>query len=204
MSRTAMSQTTPVTCVACIENGVCRFGFGFFTVEVGMSHCVAPPVHIKKHRTVALSVLVVLACGAALTVVSARQAQATAPPGRYAVNGGEVTDTKTGLVWEKDATGGDMWAAAKDHCIAKGGAWRLPFIRELQSIVDTSTTGPAIDPVFTQEGRTVDGSYWSATAYRDPARGGAWLVAFGANGSSIYIVGTNFHWVRCVRTDWPL
>jgi hypothetical protein len=79
------------------------------------------------------------------------------------VDGTEVTDTMTGLVWRRCAEGmvwsGDAqactgtatryhWQDAFDHVRAnREGGWRLPNIKELFSIVDFERLGPALDPL---------------------------------------------------------
>ena len=127
-------------------------------------------------------------------------------PGRYVNNGNEtVTDTNTGLMWQKadDETQRD-WADAGQYCenLELGGYddWRLPRVDELETIVDHSRTNPAIDPIF-------DACYlyyWSgSTAANVPSD--AWYVGF-----SIGYVGPNYkpdndNYVRCVRGEpsWP-
>ena len=100
----------------------------------------------------------------------------------YTDNGdGTVTDNATGLMWVQDDTGeGMIWEDALS--IAEGSEyagysdWRLPNVKELQSIVDytraPSATGTAaIDPVFnctaiTSEAGTTDYPfYWSGTTH---------------------------------------
>ncbi len=84
---------------------------------------------------------------------------------RFVDNGnGTVTDTCTGLMWQKDTAdiNGDgtytweqdevTWQQALQYCesleFAGHSDWRLPNVRELQSIVDYGRYGPSIDPVF--------------------------------------------------------
>ena len=90
--------------------------------------------------------------------------------GRYVDNGdGTVTDTCTGRMWQKDTADvsgngsiGDEdilnWQGALKYCygldFAGHSDWRLPNVREIQSIVDYGRRVPAIDPVFGA------GSYW--------------------------------------------
>ncbi|MBI4605561.1 MAG: DUF1566 domain-containing protein [Planctomycetes bacterium] len=97
--------------------------------------------------------------------------------GRFVDNGdGTVTDTCTGLMWQKDTadTNGDgqvtfnddgvTWCAALAYCenlsFAGHDDWRLPNVRELQSIVDYGRVDPAIDPVFA----AIPLSHWSSTS----------------------------------------
>ena len=114
------------------------------------------------------------------------------PEGRFIDNDdGTVTDNCTGLMWQKD-TGNDgnalPWCAALAYCdnLSLGGGlvawddWRLPNVRELQSIVDYGRFKPSIDPVFD----ALPSFYWSSTSnagFPDVT----WLVQFGY-GSIIY------------------
>ena len=101
--------------------------------------------------------------------------------GRFIDNGdGTVTDKGTGLMWQKDtAPGGESydWQQALQYCedldFAGQADWRLPNVRELQSIVDYGRFQPAIDPVFGVE----SGEYWSSSTYVDCPIG-VWLVDF--------------------------
>jgi hypothetical protein len=101
--------------------------------------------------------------------------------GRFKDNGdGTVTDHCTGLMWQKD-TGNDgntlNWCGALAYCenlsTAGHDDWRLPDVRELQSIVDYGRLGPAIDPVFGVN----SSSYWSSTSSAG-ASDAAWDVTF--------------------------
>ena len=104
---------------------------------------------------------------------------------------GTVSDGTTGLVWQKGDSGrpGD-WQEALAYCeqleLAGNADWRLPDVKELQSIVDYSrapdvTGTPAIDPVF--EVSDPELYYWSSTTALEgpPSRrgGSAAYVSFG-------------------------
>jgi len=111
--------------------------------------------------------------------------------GRFADNGdGTVTDSCTGLMWQKDPADMDgngtpsgvdavTWFGALAYCenlsFAGHDDWRLPNVRELQSIVDYGRSDPAIDPVFNATGATVN--YWSSTSGTDFSLRG-WYVTF--------------------------
>lgn len=133
---------------------------------------------------------------------------------------GTVSDLRSGLMWEKKTEGGSSACLIPLHGVdttcawlqlgswivavnAEGGAgyaghsdWRLPSVKELQSIVDYSRTDPAIHSVF---GPTTSFWYWSATptaVYSVPQR--AWVVDF--TGGSVFPDDTSFgRPVRAVR-----
>jgi len=112
---------------------------------------------------------------------------------------GTVTDRATGLMWSAGDSGQGMnWQNALAWVQKKNGEkflghddWRLPSVKELQSIVDytrspDTTRSPAIDPVFhctpiTNEVRQADYPfYWSATTHTGLMGGAAAMyVAFG-------------------------
>jgi hypothetical protein len=88
---------------------------------------------------------------------------------------GTVTDEATGLIWQQDnaeQTPGDHqfdWESALAVCadLSLGGAddWRLPNIKELQTIVDYGRLEPSLDPVFGFEQAAGTGAYtWSSTS----------------------------------------
>jgi hypothetical protein len=131
----------------------------------------------------------------ALCFVGMEHASAAAPPGRFTVNGDDtVTDTKTGLTWQRTVSATIYsWDDAKAHCSQDGG--RLPTIRELESLVDYRRSNPSIDPdAF--PGASGE-PFWSASP-RAVDTSQAWFVHFNygdANCGSI----SNGYWVRCVR-----
>lgn len=110
---------------------------------------------------------------------------------------GTVTDRATGLTWQQADSGRGMdWEHALGYCeslsLAGKDDWRLPSVKELQSLVDYSrspetTRSPAIDSIFkttqiTDPDGTKDYPYsWSATTFLESARAGdeAAYVAFG-------------------------
>lgn len=110
---------------------------------------------------------------------------------------GTITDAATGLTWMQDDSGYGMdWNEALNYCesmtLAGNDDWRLPDIKELQSIVDYSrapdtTNSAAIDPMFeatqiTNEAGQADyGTYWGSTTHINLLSGGgsADYIAFG-------------------------
>jgi hypothetical protein len=95
-------------------------------------------------------------------------------------NGAEVTDTSTGLTWRRCAEG-QAWTgstcsgtptaytvdqalvAAQAQATSTGSAWRLPNVRELSSVVDLTTTNPAINTAAFPN--TQSAIYWTSTPY---------------------------------------
>lgn len=111
---------------------------------------------------------------------------------------GTVTDTKTGLMWQKTDDGQTRtWPEALAYCesctLAGYTDWRLPNIRELESIVDWQEYNPAIDPVFDCR----SSFYWSGSTYVDRP-GYAWFVSF-FNGLVGHYAKDTHYYVRCVR-----
>ena len=132
---------------------------------------------------------------------------------------GTVTDLATGLTWQKADSGAGMtWsnALAYAESLSLGGYqdWRLPDVKELQSIVDyarspDSTASAALDPVFVSTAITNEAGvadfpwYWSGSthaAYNGSGQSGDY-VCFGRalgymNGNWIDI-----HGAGCQRSD---
>ena len=120
--------------------------------------------------------------------------------GRFTDNrDGTVTDGGTGLVWQKEtAPGTYTWPQALRYSegleLAGHDDWRLPNVRELQSIVDYGRFDPSIDPVFGAE----SGWYWSSSTFV-LFPGDAWLVSFDV-GVVLVLDGKVFRsFVRAVR-----
>jgi uncharacterized protein DUF1566 len=104
---------------------------------------------------------------------------------------GTISDHRTGLVWEKK-TAANMfdaytWDEAFEYVAGLNAAkfaghddWRLPNVRELQSIINYGYVEPAVSPEFNDCANgscTVPGSYWSSTsALSSPIL--AWRVNF--------------------------
>jgi hypothetical protein len=125
----------------------------------------------------------------------------------YSVDGAEVSDSRTGLVWQR-CSAGQAWSgstctgtastftheAALAYAQTQTG-WRLPNVKELSSIADKTKSNPAIDS--TAFPATVSGWYWSSTPYvGGPSN--AWYVYFGNGVVYInYRYGNDY--VRLVR-----
>ena len=98
----------------------------------------------------------------------------------FVVNGdGTVTDQNSGLVWQQQDDGiGRNWQNSIAYCegleLAGQTDWRLPNIKELQSIVDYTRHDPAIDPAtFTLSDS--EGWFWSGTTHGDSTSSAAYI-----------------------------
>ena len=132
---------------------------------------------------------------------------------------GTFTDLNTGLMWEMKVAGGGTcrvdlhavnaacdWEQATGAWItainAEGGTgfaghndWRVPTVKELQSLIDYSTVSPAVSAGF--PGAVAATDYWSSTQDAGDALD-AWVVNF--NDSDIFSVLKDFTFrVRAVR-----
>jgi len=129
----------------------------------------------------------------------------------YTDNGdGTIKDTTTGRVWQKCSAGQNStdcsgtagtytWANAVTYCTGlalAGGGWRLPNVKELESIVDeTKASSPTINTTVFPA--TVGDVYWSSTTYAS-STASAWRVHFGNGIVDVYNKTDTFY-VRCVR-----
>lgn len=118
----------------------------------------------------------------------------------YLDNGETITHQSTGLIWQKESDRQQpIWEDAISYCenLSLGGHsdWRLPNIKELQTIMDYGKYDPAIDETYFPN--TAFSYYWSSTASADGS-GSAWGVAFG-DGRVDANLKSNSYYVRCVR-----
>ncbi|MBD0777621.1 DUF1566 domain-containing protein [Maribacter sp. ANRC-HE7] len=133
-----------------------------------------------------------------------------------------ITDKATGLMWSQNDSGEGMeWADALSYAENSNLAgyidWRLPNVKELQSIVDytrsiTATdpdnVGPAIDPLFnctpivSEAGYDDYAYYWTGTsAYFSPASTEMYYAWYVAMGRAVNDQGEDFHGAGAVRFD---
>jgi hypothetical protein len=123
---------------------------------------------------------------------------------------GTVTDKTTGLMWQKlevlDENGAVRkmtWQEALAYCegleMAGRRDWRLPNIKELQSIVDYKTHDPSIDTTIFPGAWA--SNYWSATTFVINTEG-AWPMDFYDGDNNIMVFTSNksiSYYVRAVR-----
>lgn len=113
-----------------------------------------------------------------------------------------VTDQNTRLMWQQgEATSAMTWEAALTYCEKLGLGnhedWRLPNIKELQSISNEMRVRPAIDTTYFPQAQSA--RYWSSTTLFGKTNS-AWFLDF-AGGLSSYNEKTGALSVRCVRSN---
>jgi len=138
----------------------------------------------------------------------------------FRINGdGTISDLATGLMWQQTDNGSGIdWENALAYVQMQNKAnylghndWRLPNVKELQSLVDytrspsatsPANVGPAINPLFSCTAITNDGGradypyYWTSTSAISKPNAidsNAWYVAFGraedGNGEDLHGAG---------------
>ena len=137
---------------------------------------------------------------------------------------GTITDTNTGLMWEKLSRDGTIhdWSnqytwdnafAVKLATLNGGGGfaghgdWRVPNYKELISIVNLQNVNPAMSAAFntgctpgcavTSCSCTLPGLYWSSSSYADDPNN-AWDVDFSLGNANTFPKELH-HSVRAVR-----
>jgi hypothetical protein len=132
---------------------------------------------------------------------------------------GTITDSATGLTWMQSDSGAGMnWESALSYCenldLAGAADWRLPNVKELQSIVDytrspDTTQSAAIDPLFSvtaitnEAGETDYPFYWSSTTHADAGGQGVFAsyVSFGRAEGYMVAVWRDVHGAGAQRSD---
>jgi hypothetical protein len=138
--------------------------------------------------------------GSSVRCVRSAPVQAAPPPGRYLLEGqapnDTVTDTVTGLVWQRTLSASSYtWADATNYCTALGASWRVPSVKELLTIVDESRSNPAIDTTVFPA--TPNGWLWTSSGSAS-SPGDAWYVDF-YHGTTYRDGKASSSRVRCVR-----
>lgn len=118
-----------------------------------------------------------------------------------AAHQGTVTDTATKLMWQQQDDGKTRhWQQALEYCntltVAGFDDWRLPNIKELQSIVDYRVHDPALDQGFFLQ-QDKQGWFWSSTTHGDNIAHAAYICF----GKCISVDGIDVHGAGAQRSD---
>jgi hypothetical protein len=111
-----------------------------------------------------------------------------------------VFDTRTGLTWQRttDAATTYSWPDAEAYCQAldlDGAGWRLPSMKELQTLVDVGRQIPALDPSAFPDAPVEQ--YWTSSSLAGSDTQ-AWSVGFRLGASTPTSVDS-LGFVRCCR-----
>ena len=126
---------------------------------------------------------------------------------KFVKNGDVVVDKESGLMWQdniavtmnKRVSYDTFWITnAEEYCeelnLNGYSDWRLPNVKELQSIVDISRYKPAINRAF-EHSATFD--YWTSVSFVDDSfLTMAVSFYYGSTSTNHY---SNENYVRCVR-----
>jgi hypothetical protein len=137
-------------------------------------------------------------------VRAVRDVNATLQINHFTDNGdGTITDNMTQLVWQKTPSGTAMsWEQALNFAeslsLANSTDWRLPNIKELQSLNDESITNPSLNTIYFP---TIGiKNYWSSTTLKpntsNPSSAWYYSTQFGI---TTYDLKSNNNYVLCVR-----
>ncbi len=124
----------------------------------------------------------------------------------YDIDSGTVTDLRTGLVWEQNPDVAvyafvDGAAHCADLSLAGRDDWRVPSVKELQTVVDESRRSPTIDTSAFPD--TASDVFWTSSPIE--LYTAAWFVDFDSgwvyyhDGDFMYHDLENEYRVRCVR-----
>ncbi|KPA11595.1 Developmentally regulated MAPK interacting protein [Candidatus Magnetomorum sp. HK-1] len=121
-------------------------------------------------------------------------------PDRFVDNDdGTITDTVTGLMWQKETTMNSNWKNSLNYCnnleLAGYNDWRLPGREVLRSIVDYNRFAAALDMHFFP--KTTSTAYWSSTTDQQNMNQ-AWCIHF-QYGNDLSRTKNQLYSVRAVR-----
>jgi len=117
----------------------------------------------------------------------------------FANDDGTVTDVATGLIWQQEDDDvlrryDDAITYCEDLSLAGNSDWRLPYAKELTTIVDYKTSNPAIDDAdFIGTNISFPEQYWTSS---DAA---SRRTVVGFESGTVGFDSTGFHYARCVR-----
>ncbi|WP_394828063.1 DUF1566 domain-containing protein [Pendulispora albinea] len=119
---------------------------------------------------------------------------------RFVPSGTTVLDARTGLSWEKGTSEPLDFTSARQRCEAlEPAGFRLPNVRELQTLIDeTRTEAPTWNGVFDKPAAGTALGVWSSTV-RTRTRTGTLVVDFATGGTKLNESADTRMRARCVR-----
>lgn len=128
-------------------------------------------------------------------------ARADAPPCRYELTSDTVLDRTTKLTWQRTLDGTlRTQEEAETYCSGlsiAGAGFRLPTVKELQTIVEVSRHAPALDTNAFPGILGSSSMHWTSSRYaKDDSN--AWYVQF-VDGSVYWKPVSERIYVRCVK-----
>ncbi len=119
-------------------------------------------------------------------------------------SGHYITDNVNGLIWYDPGTEVlESWTDAVTYCADLNTGetdWRLPSVKELESIADFGTYSPAADALLFENLRS--NYYWSSTEVSGWVAT-AWSTYF-RDGNSLFLDEADEHYVFCARgNEYP-
>jgi len=153
--------------------------------------------NMKQLRSLIALLAIILTSAAHAQQVCPSGNPRNAPDSRYVVDAsGTVRDSQTGLIW-KQCTEGQTGSTcsgsgismtwqnalntANSSAFASFSDWRLPSVKELQSLVEYGCSSPSIN--LTIFPNTQSDFYWSSTSSAGGAST-AWIISSGEGGFS--------------------
>ena len=121
------------------------------------------------------------------------------PKSRLLVRDGElVSNTVTGLAWQQQVSSTPLrWDDAQNYCSNAGAGFRVPTLKELESLIDLTVTLPSIDQKAFPS--TPADWFWTSSPFGGWSSIWAWNVSSSDGYSNDHAVMLDFYRVRCVR-----
>lgn len=153
---------------------------------------------LTRRARLGLGLVAVLVAGATSALIAARSRAGPTEP--FSVTETTVADQATGLHWQRRPPAEPVtFQAANSYCegleLDGEDDWRLPSMKELQTIVADTRVDPAIDPTLFPD--TPSESFWSSSTWTGTTEL-IWVVLFKTGYTNYDRADFNYR-TRCVR-----
>ena len=109
-----------------------------------------------------------------------------------------ITDTTSGLIWQKTYLSNKTWKEALDYCenltYANYSDWRLPNLNELFSLINDDKFSPASDLT-----NVAKQPYWTSTSSMTSINEALYINFYGGSIGASAKTTSGSRYVRCVR-----